>query len=351
MYKTTTGQEITAPPHDWDGAALTPIGVDTAFNGYVAAHVIFALHRLALLDSLESGDVDVREFAASTGTDLRMLQELLRAAACCGYVTLLEESAALTPAGREAARLRGYFTWVVGGYAEVFARMADIATGTCRFNDDVHRNEAMVALGSAQNDQAVLGGILGQVLDDVDFTMIADLGSGNSARICRVIAGRDGSRGVGLDISSSANQLAQETIRQSGLSDRARAVQRDVRELAAGRRRDSELSEVDAVMSFFLLHDLLADPATRQAVLPGLRESFPNARTFVLADTMLRPARTAGTTVPVFSLGYELAHAMMGVPLHTRESYEALFEQAGMRIRWRLPFGTPHSWLYVLETD
>lgn len=41
----------------------------------------------------------------------------------------------------------------------------------------------------------------------------------------------------------------------------------------------------------------------------------------------------------------------MGVPLHARAAYEELFTQAGLRTRQVLPFGTPHSWLYVLEAD
>jgi hypothetical protein len=79
--------------------------------------------------------------------------------------------------------------------------------------------------------------------------------------------------------------------------------------------------------------------------------AFPLARTFVLADTMIRPAQPADATLPVFSAGYELAHALMGVPLHTKDTYEALFAQAGLRTRQVLPFGTPHSWLYVLDAD
>jgi hypothetical protein len=350
MHEIGSTQETVECPQDWTGSAVAPIGVDSAFNGYVAAQIIFSLDRLALLDPLASGDVNVREFAIHAGTDHRMLSELLRLAESCGYVAVRDGRAALTPAGLEARHLRGYFTWAVGGYAELFASIADIATGKRRFNQDALRNEAMVALGSAQNDQALLTGTLDSVLDGIDFTMIADLGSGNSARVCRVTAEREGIRGVGLDISHHANRLAQETIRQAALHDRVEAFQRDVRDLTVGRKRDAALREVDAVMSFFLLHDLLADPDTRPAVLPGLRESFPNARTFILADTLLRPSHI-GATLPAFSLGYELAHALMGVPLHTREEYEALFVKAGMRIRQVLPLGTPHSWLYVLEGD
>ena len=130
MHRTSTStvQDIAErPPHDWAGAAVTPVRVDSAFNGYVAAQVIFALDRLALLDPLESGDVDVREFAARTRTDQRMLHELLRVAECCGYVALHDGRATLAPAGREAAHLRGYFTWAVGGYAELFASICDLS--------------------------------------------------------------------------------------------------------------------------------------------------------------------------------------------------------------------------------
>ena len=66
---------------------------------------------------------------------------------------------------------------------------------------------------------------------------------------------------------------------------------------------------------------------------------------------MLRPDSENSSTLPVFSLGFELAHALMGVPLHSKETYEELFAGAGLSIRQTVAFGTPHSWLYVLEAD
>ena len=41
----------------------------------------------------------------------------------------------------------------------------------------------------------------------------------------------------------------------------------------------------------------------------------------------------------------------MGVPLHSHYAHDTFFTAAGMRVRQVIPFGTPHSWLYVLETD
>lgn len=293
MNEISVTQLASAWPQEWQGSATTPIGVDEAFNGYLAAQIVFALDRLGLLDLLlECGQAGVGELAADVGAagSNSLLTEILRAAAACGYLTLRGGVVALTEAGREMARLRGYFTWAVGGYAGLFASMGDIAVGRRRFNHDVFRDEAMVALGSGQNDQAQLAGLLDGVLKDVDFTSIADLGSGACGRLCRVVSGREGARGLGLDISTPATGLAEATIGAAGLGGRVKALQRDILELFGRREHDNDLHEVDAVMSFFLLHDLLADPDTRAGILPELRKVFPKARTFIFADTMLRPA-------------------------------------------------------------
>jgi phenylpyruvate C(3)-methyltransferase len=339
-------------PADWTGRSAIPISVDEAFNGYVAAQIVFALDRLGLLDELlEHGRADVHAAAIHLGADERMLGELLRAAQTCGYLELKDGVAAITPAGRDMAFMRGYFTWSVGGYSNLFSNISGLIKGDRQFNSDIFRDEAMVALGSGQNDRAFMAQTVDEVVGQIDCTVLADLGSGISARLCRMAAARDGLRGVGLDISDAATHLAQDSIREAGLDGNIQALRADVLGVVKGTETYPVLAEVDAVMSFFLLHDLLADPDTRSRVMPGLREAFPKARTFILADTMLRPTRPEGATLPVFSAGYELAHALMGVPLHTREAYEALFAQAGLRTRQVLAFGTPHSWLYVLEAD
>ena len=339
-------------PADWTGRSAIPISVDEAFNGYLAAQIVFALDRLGLLEELlEHGRADVHAAAARIGADQVMLVALLRAAQTCGYLVLRDGEAVITPAGRDMAFMRGYFTWAVGGYANLFSNIAGLISGDRRFNSDIFRDEAMVALGSGQNDRAFMAGTVDEVLGQLDFTAMADLGSGISARLCRVAAARDGMRGVGLDISDAATRLAQDAIRRAGLDGNVQALRADVLGVIKGTEKYPVLAEVDAVMSFFLLHDLLAAPDTRSRVMPGLRDAFPKARTFVLADTMIRPAQPGDATLPVFSVGYELAHALMGVPLHAKDTYEALFVQAGLRIRQVLPFGTPHSWLYVLEAD
>ncbi|WP_441251383.1 methyltransferase [Kitasatospora sp. McL0602] len=346
----------TPVPADWHGATPAPVGVDQAYNGYVAATVINTLDRLGIFERLLADpafDIPAYCRAAGPATRERVLREVLRAAATCGWVRLLNggDIAVLTPAGEEIARMRGYFTWGVGGYHDVFGQAHRITSGTADFGTDVLRDEAMVALGSGQNDRNFMAGTLEAVLAEVDFGTIADLGSGISARVSRVVGERPGTRGLGLDISGPATELAQRTIADAGLTDRVQAIRTDVLDVCHRDAHREALAEVDTVMSFFLLHDLLNDRATRPQIFTRLREAFPAARTFVLADTMLRPDAENSTALPVFSLGFELAHALMGVELHAKETYEQLFADAGLRPRRIVPFGTPHSWLYVLEAE
>lgn len=337
-------------PAGWRGTARMPLDADAAFNGYVASTVVFGLETLGLLDRLATGQpVPVGPFCAEVGADRRAVDALVGSARDFGLVTVRDGAVALTSSGERFAHLRGFFTWAVGGYHDLLAASGDVAAGRRRFPGDVDRNEGMVALGSAQAGTALMSGILDKVLAELDIGTIADLGSGTAARLCHVVGERPEARGVAVDISRPATALAERTIARHGLSDRVQAFTGDVRRIADAPPLAPIFAEVDTVMSFFLLHDLLADPGARPDVLPRLRSAFPRARQFLLADTVVRPPTGPPDTLPVFSAGFELVHALMGVPLYTREDYEQLFADAGMAVRAVEAFGAPHSWLFVLE--
>ncbi|HET7460423.1 MAG TPA: class I SAM-dependent methyltransferase [Longimicrobium sp.] len=341
-----------ALPREWTGRAVTPLAADTAFNGFVCTHVVFALERLGVFARFaDAGSLEIPRFCAEREIAEPVFRALVGAAESFGHLRVSGDRVEPTDAGREIQRQVGYFTWAVGGYNDVFAGAAAIATGRRAFGVDVLRDEAMVALGSAQVDTAVMRHIFDAEIARVDFTTLVDLGSGTSQRLCRLVRGRPGTRGIGVDISPAATGLARETVAEHGLEGRVEPVCADVRQIVAGTHTLARAAEADTVMSFMFLHDLLVDPATRGGVIPRLREAFPNARTFLLADTNLRPRDGDGDggTLPIFSTAFELAHALMGVPLHTREGYERLFADAGLAVARMVPFGTPHTWLFVLE--
>ncbi|MGA4847520.1 SAM-dependent methyltransferase [Streptomyces sp. G5(2025)] len=309
----------------------------------------FALERLQVFTHLaEAKSLNIADYCAENGLDESVFRALIASAESFGFMSVRGDQVELTQDGQEVRRMIGFFTWSVGGYHDVFANAAPIARGKRSFGEDVRRDEAMVALGSAQADIALMRHLLDEQINQLDFSVLADLGSGISERLCRLIQTRPGTRGIGLDISQSATELAVETVSRYDLQGQVKPVCADVRDVISGKQKIEGADEVDVVMSFMFLHDLLIDPATRSEVIPSLRAAFPKAHTFLLGDTTVRPHDGSGT-MPIFSSGFELAHALMGVPIYTREAYEELFEQGGLTVRRTVPFGAPHTYLFVLE--
>ncbi|TXC99736.1 class I SAM-dependent methyltransferase [Streptomyces sp. ISID311] len=342
-----------ALPAEWQGQALAPLNPDTAFNGYICAHVVHALERLGVFQQLAAErTLDISLFCEKNALDPAVFQALVQAAGSFGYLDVHGDRVRATPLSEDVARALGFFTWGVGGYHDVFANAAPLARGDRRFGVDLHRDEAMVALGSAQADTALMRHILDEEIAGIDFRTLVDLGAGVSERVSRLVKDRPGSRGIGIDISRPATELAHETVAKYGLRSTVQPVCADVLDILFKDHEVDGSDAADVVMSFMFLHDLLADPERREEVIPRLRKAFPQTHTFLLADTTIRP-RSEGedSRLPVFSSGFELAHALMGVPIYTREEYEQLFERGGMQLRRTVPFGAPHTYLFVLEAS
>lgn len=331
-----------------DGRQLAPADL---FNGYLGANVAFAMHELGLFDQL-SGDTrtTTADLAARAGADHALLGALLQAAQRLGYLERDGgDGIALTREGAELARFQGFFTWAVGGYGELLGQLAPMARRARAFAMDVLRDEGKVAVGAGEVDATLMVPILDQVLDSLEPRLIADVGCGNAARLIRLCRRQPGLAGIGVDISEDACALARKAVAAAGLQQRISIACGDVLALqgqTAGPAAGG--GEVDLVSSFFMLHDLLARFERPSAALEALRKAFPTAGHFLLADTV-RSTADAGAAPPIFTLGFELVHAFMGVPLYTKERYEAFFVEAGFTIERCLPFGAPSSWLYLLR--
>jgi SAM-dependent methyltransferase len=330
------------------GRQLSPADL---FNGYVGACITFAMHELGLFAELsEDESIRTADLAARVGADPALLGTLLDAAQRQGYLEQEgDNSVALTPAGAELARLQGFFTWAVGGYGSLLGQLAPLARRARAFAVDVLRDEGKVAAGAGEVDAALMVPILDQVLDSLELRQIADLGCGNAARLIRLCRRYPGLRGIGVDISQDACRLAREAVAAAGLQSRVSIVCGDALVLQGDPARPvAGTVELDLVSSFFMLHDLLARYERPSAALEALRKAFPTSPYFLLADTA-RSAADIDAGLPIFSLGFELVHAFMGVPLHTKERYETYFAEAGFTIERCLPFGAPSSWLYLLR--
>jgi SAM-dependent methyltransferase len=306
---------------------------EVVFNGYVAANVAYGLGRLGLLEKLggPSGLV------LSAGPASSAEQGLLSAARRLGWIHTTAGTARLSPAGLEILKHIGYFTWAVGGYGETFRHAA---------RGGSHRDEAEVAVGSAQVGRVFMRDQVRQALAGIPYGSVADLGCGDASRLVELCRESDQRRALGIDISPDVIALARDVTNRAGLAKRIELVQADVLDLLNQDLNIQQAGHIDLVCCFLMLHHLISS-AGAEVVMQKLRVAFPSSRWFVIADTV---ASSTDEDLPIFTLGYELAHALMSVSLAPLDEYRRAFASAGLAIVKELPFGAPNTYLFLLSS-
>ena len=100
---------------------------------------------------------------------------------------------------------------------------------------------------------------------------------------------------------------------------------------------DIEFANVDLLTCFMMGHDFWPQDNCI-ATLKWLQTVFPNVWHFILGDatqSLLKKSCPKTTIVkdmvPIFTLGFEFAHAMMGVYRLTVEEWDSVFAEGGWR--------------------
>jgi SAM-dependent methyltransferase len=323
---------------------------DELYNGFIGANVAFAFHQIGLFSILTPGrSASAKELAEKTGTDERRLKALLQVGVALGnLVQDGQGNYGVTPAGEELRRWLGYFTWSVGGYGKLLRQLGPLAKNETSW--DGMRDSGMVAIGTDYNSRMLMQEPFWDVLDKLQFSVIADLGCGNAGRLVQCCQRYPRVKGVGIDISRSAISLAEELVRKEGVADRMTLVCGDVLEAIGSEQHRDVLSQVEIVTSFMMLHDLLNVSGLKDSVFDRLRRAFPHAKYFLIADTPRMPPLEELSKVPIFNLGYDLLHEFMSVRLPARAEYEEAYAKAGLTVERCLDFGSPFTYLWLLRT-
>ncbi|MDX6740237.1 class I SAM-dependent methyltransferase [Actinocorallia sp. A-T 12471] len=313
-------------------AAVQPIRSDSFVRGPSAGHFSSYVVADALSAGCELGILDVLadEGAYHLDRDDRELDpvvvERLLNGLVWGDVVRVEDGVARPgPGFADAYAARGYFYWMVRGCGALFSDAPRVARRDQRDGAFYSRDMRAVAVGSHLIGDTAVEGLYDALLNEREFGTLADLGCGSGRRLTRVAADRPGVRGIGVDIAPAAVKLAARSIEDAGLADRITVCEADVLdlpEIPGG-------TKVDVITCSFMGHDFWPyDRCVR--TLRGLRRAFPNAGRLLLCDVVRSTARP-GPDTPIFTLGFELVHALMGVYVPTREEWHDAFAASGWR--------------------
>ncbi|KAF5497446.1 Phenylpyruvate C(3)-methyltransferase [Colletotrichum siamense] len=310
--------------------------VTKIFNSYIAASAIGAAWEVGLLDEIRKGKpVNVDKFAAQHNLDVQSTHGLVLALSAAEI--LKREGAFISP-GRlleDAYRTKSLFHWLALGSGSVFSRMQYILRNESRSGRYYSRDSAAIAYACRDANAQFIDSVFLDALKKVDhdFKSAVDLGSGSGERLMQVLDCYPGSTAIGIDIAGPAIEVAKVGAVKRGYGDRITFLEGDARRVEY---RD-EFSEVDLLTSFLMGHDFWPRE-TCVSSLQMLRRSFPNIKRFFLCDTVRisigdpesRHA-VADDALPIFTLGFEFGHALMGVKLPTVEDWEGVFQDGGWR--------------------
>lgn len=315
-------------------SAYVDVGAGTTaarlFNSAVAAWAIGAAWELDALDELQAnGSLDTDEFAARHRLDPPSTLSMFRALAAVDIVQREGTKVETSTHFEEIYQARSFFHWLTRGSAELFREMPSVLRSENRFGSFYRRDAAAIAYACREINAVTYDPWFWLAVDRLDFEVerVADLGCGSGERLMELLRHCPGARGLGIDIAVESLEVARSDASEAGLLDRLTFVRADVMTMAAR----PEFEDVQLLTCFMMGHDFW--PRQRCIdTLARLRALFPNVRRFLIGDAT-RSVGVPDSELPVFTLGFELAHDMMGTFLPTVDDWESTFAQGGWRLR------------------
>ncbi|MGW7488601.1 class I SAM-dependent methyltransferase [Streptomyces sp. NPDC054786] len=297
------------------------------FNATVASSAIGAAWEVGALDELADHDkLDTAEFAERQGLDPSATEGMFQALASVRIVQRRAGMVLPDANFAEVFRAKAFYHWLSRGSAPLFADMPAVLRNENRVGQFYRRDSSAIAVACRDINANFFDPVFHEVVGKLEFTKIADLGCGSGERIISVLRDKPDATGLGIDIAEGALGVARQAVRDVGFDNRISFILDD----AAMPAPHAEFADVDLLTSFLMGHDLWPRDNC-VASLQRLRAAFPNVRRFLLGDTA-RTTTIPDSEVPVFTLGFEVAHRMMGVYLPTLEEWGGVFEEGGWRL-------------------
>lgn len=310
--------------------------IASVYNGAVASAAIAAAWELGALDQLQShGGLDVGVFAAEGRLDRGATLAMFTALAAADVVRVDGELVLTSRNFDEAVRTKGFFHWLMRGSIDVFRDMPKLVRSDRRGEGFYQRDAAAISIACRDINAVFFDPLFDEVLREVDYTTVADLGCGSGERLIKMVTSRHGTRGWGLDVAAGALEVAASATAEARLGDRIAYLRADATELEPL----PELADVDLVTCFLMGHDFWPMDACI-ATLQRIRAAFPGAERMLLGDTA-KTVSHRGADFPVFTLGFEVGHALMDTYLPTLEEWDIAIEKSGWTCVARHDVETP----------
>ena len=322
--------------------------LDQIFNATIVSSALSAAYELGLIDRLQQQNaIDIDKFCQENTLHQSSLEATI-SALCCFNICRLSDSSNVVqqgPSFAEAYRYKGYFLWLIKGYGYLLQNLASIAKNENRCNDFIKRDGKYIALAGRDYGQQFVDSYFEQLLNEFPYKYVVDLGCGSAAKLINIAQKDEAVRGIGIDINSGAVTTAQIAVETAKLQSRIKIIEGDISQL----KTQPDFSEVDVIFSFFNGHDLWPRHNCLN-FLKNLYLAFPNVKRFLLCDTY-RSDTIPSEKIPIFTLGFEFTHGIMGQYIPSLAEWLDLFVESGWQCVEHREIGIPFSAIFDLRPN
>lgn len=316
------------------------------FNAAIVAAAVSALNELGFFDALkDQHKVEIEDFCQNNSLHPMSFNALINSLAYMDIVEWDEEEKIVIQGATftQFYKDKGYFLWLVRGYGHMLQNLASITYNKSRTGDFTRRDGKYIAMAGRDYGAQYVDSHFEDALVKEPFKAAADIGCGSAERLINLVNRNPDLHAVGIELNEDAVNLARKSVASAQLEDRISIIQSDVTSLSPL----SELSQIDLLFSFFMAHDLWPRDNCLKA-LQNIRTVFPNATRFLLCDTY-RSGLSPTEERPIFTLGFEITHAVMGQYIPTSAEWLELFEEAGWECVAQQEIGIPNSAIFDLR--
>jgi hypothetical protein len=316
------------------------------YNSAIGASAIAASMELGLLDAIQTdGTLDIEAFCTANELHPWSVTSILLVLARFGFVEVSADRKTATKGEKfqEAFEDKGYFLWLMRGYGNLLQNLATIVKENNCTTDGIGRDGKYIAMAGRDYGARYVDPHFTEAMAEMPFTVAADLGCGSAERLMGLARARPDFRGVGVEVNKGAVDLARRSVKAAGLEDRVQVVHFDVKNLVY----QPEFEDVEVLFCFFMGHDLWPRPNCLRA-FTSIRQAFPNLKRFLFSDTYRSDLPIPGET-PIFTLGFEFTHDLMGQYIPSVAEWEDLFVEAGWECKGKRDLSIPFSAIFDLR--
>ncbi|MDJ1177500.1 class I SAM-dependent methyltransferase [Roseofilum sp. BLCC_M91] len=316
------------------------------FNSTLVSSALSAAYELGLIEELADRKIiEINQFCQDQNLHEPSVKAIILAL-CCSNICEIDPTHSTVKPGAsftEAYQYKGYFLWLIRGYGHMLQNLASITKNENRHDDFINRDGKYIALGGRDYGQQFVDDYFQTLMQDFPYHCIADLGCGSGAKLIDIVTKNPTLRAIGLDVNPGAVKTAQMAVQTAQLQTNIKIIEADISQL----QPQPDFEEVDVVFSFFNGHDLWPRHKCLK-FLQNLYIAFPKIKRFLLCDTY-RSDVVPSANIPIFTLGFEFTHGVMGQYIPSLTEWLDLFADSGWNCVEHREIGIPFSAIFDLR--